>query len=136
MKALSIRAPWWWFILHGGKTHENRDWPTKFRGTVYIHASKWFGLEDVAWDSTTALRMARESGWQGKAEMTFRQMRDCGGCLVGKIDIVGCVSESESPWFMGKYGFVLANPIAFEQPIPFKGALGLFEVPDDIEVAA
>ena len=136
MKALSVRAPWWWFILHGGKDIENRDWHTNFRGTVYLHASKWFSLGEVGDDSSTAIRMAKEDGWQGKAEVTFRQMRDCGGCLVGKIDIVGCTTWSDSPWFMGKYGFMLENPVVFERPIPFKGALGFFDVPDDIEKAA
>lgn len=36
MKALSVRAPWWWFILHAAKDIENRDWSTRFRGTVYL----------------------------------------------------------------------------------------------------
>lgn len=40
MKALSIRQPWAWMILHAGKDIENREWPTRFRGRVLIHASK------------------------------------------------------------------------------------------------
>ncbi len=40
MIALSIRQPWAWHILHSGKDIENRDWPTRFRGRVLIHASK------------------------------------------------------------------------------------------------
>ena len=28
MKALSIRQPWAWAILHAGKDIENRDWRT------------------------------------------------------------------------------------------------------------
>jgi hypothetical protein len=47
-KALSVRAPWWWFIVHGYKPVENRDWPTSFRGTVYIHASAWWVKRDIA----------------------------------------------------------------------------------------
>ena len=50
MKALSIRAPWWFAILHFGKDIENRTWATNFRGTVYLHAGKWFEREEVAWD--------------------------------------------------------------------------------------
>jgi hypothetical protein len=34
--------------------------------------------------------------------------------------------------FFGRYGFQLRNPVAFAEPIPFKGALGFFEVPDDL----
>lgn len=39
MKALSIRQPWAWLILHGGKDIENRSWNTNFRGRFLIHAA-------------------------------------------------------------------------------------------------
>jgi hypothetical protein len=135
VKALSVRAPWWWFILHGGKDIENRDWSSGFRGTIYLHASKWFNLEEVRDDAVDAMNIFRsiQTGLGFGAEMTFRKMKGFGGCLVGKVDIVDCVSRSASPWFFGEYGFVLRNPVAFERPIPFKGALGFFEVPDGIE---
>lgn len=35
MKALSIRQPWAWLILHAGKDIENRVWQTRFRGELY-----------------------------------------------------------------------------------------------------
>jgi hypothetical protein len=129
MKALSIRAPWWWFILHAGKDIENRDWPTRFRGRVYIHASKWWKLEDVTEDSETASRCYHAALCDlVTPDVTFRQMRDVGGHIVGSVEIVDCVSHSNSPWFCGEYGLVLRNPIALKTPIPYKGALGLFEV--------
>lgn len=34
MKALSIRQPWAWLIIHGGKDVENRTWHTKHRGAL------------------------------------------------------------------------------------------------------
>ena len=40
MKAISIRPPWAWAILHAGKDIENRTWKTKIRGTIAIHASQ------------------------------------------------------------------------------------------------
>ncbi len=131
MKALSIRAPWWWFILHGGKDIENRDLPTKFRGKIYVHASRFFNLGDITIDSQFAAGIARGNGHAG-AEFTYRQLKESGGCIVGTVDIVDCVKSSDSPWFFGDYGFVLANPVALKMPIPFKGALGFFEVPDEI----
>lgn len=130
MKALSVRAPWWWFILHGGKDIENRDWPTRFRGTIYLHSSKWFKLDDVSEDAEDAAAITRsipDDPYRG-AEITFRQMRDLGGHIVGTVDIMDCVTSSNSPWFSGRYGFVLANPVAFPEPRPCKGALGFFEV--------
>ncbi len=38
-----------------------------------------------------------------------------------------CVIESKSPWFVGKYGFMLANPILYDKPIPCRGQLGFFK---------
>jgi hypothetical protein len=132
MKALSIRSPWWWFILHAGKDIENRDWATKFRGTVYLHAGKWWRPDEVRDDGETAAAITRifpNEKYKG-AEITWAAMKASGGCIVGKVDIIDCVSVSSSPWFFGRYGFVLANPVALDKPIPFKGALGFFDVPD------
>ena len=39
-KAISIRQPWAWAIVHAGKDIENRDWSTRYRGPVCIHAAK------------------------------------------------------------------------------------------------
>ena len=49
MKALSVRAPWWWAILNG-KPVENRDWYTSQRGRVYIHASKFWKIDEISAD--------------------------------------------------------------------------------------
>ena len=38
--ALSIQQPWAWLIVNGFKDVENRDWPTKIRGIVGVHAGK------------------------------------------------------------------------------------------------
>jgi hypothetical protein len=57
------------------------------------------------------------------------KIRTACGCIVGSVEIVGCVESHPSAFFVGKYGFVLRNPVPLECPVPFKGALGLFNVP-------
>lgn len=112
MKALSIRQPWAWRILHAGKDIENRDWRTSFRGRVLIHA----GVKlDERPDPGEPLDMPR-------------------GGIVGAVTIVDCVAASSSKWFCGDYGFVLADPVACEL-IPCKGKLGFFEVPPEVKAA-
>jgi hypothetical protein len=137
MKALSIRAPWWWYILHGGKDIENRDWPTRVRGRVLIHASKWWNEREVA----EAIEDANQMQFRANpcrtqhlfpAAVHSGILRDSCGFLVGSVEIIDCVAQSSSPWFVGDYGFVLRNPEAFAKPVPFKGALGFFGVPDDL----
>lgn len=132
MKALSVRSPWWWFILHAGKDIENRDWPTRFRGRIYLHAGKWFNEEEVYYDWMFGAGLVTKPDCFPSGIELDDLKRSC-GCIVGKVDIVDCVMLSSSPWFFGKYGFVLRNPVIFAQPIPFKGMLGFFEVPDGIE---
>lgn len=139
MKGLSVRAPWWWAILHG-KPVENRDWYTSFRGRFYLHASKWWKPGEISddWDDMKSmgvqdnLPLPLPVGNQAARDHCVA-MRDAGGCLVGTVEIVDCVRSHSSAFFVGEYGFVLRNPVAFKRPIPFKGALGFFEVPEGIE---
>ncbi|MBN8749487.1 MAG: ASCH domain-containing protein [Variovorax sp.] len=122
MKALSIRQPWAWLILNAGKDIENRQWWTSFRGPVLLHAAKGCTraeYEDAADFAVTCC---------GLSPGTMPPLADIHrGGVVGIAEISDCVRRSDSPWFMGAYGFVLTNvrPVPFT---PIKGALGFFEV--------
>src|SRR6266851_3268078 len=114
MKAISVRAPWWWFILHGGKDIENRDWPTKFRGTVYVHASKFWKTDEISDDWDCIKDMAAQDNvalplpfGNEAARNLCTAMRGSGGCIVGTVDIVDCVTDHPSAFFVGKFGAVL-----------------------------
>lgn len=144
MKALSIRAPWWWAILYAGKDVENRDWRTSYRGPVLIHASTWWRLHEVAdaiggesypvLGSVAYMRRQMPNPPPFPGDWTFRQMRDLGGHIVGMATLTDCVpvDDEPSPWATGAYCFRLADPVAFENPIPCKGRLGLFNPPADV----
>lgn len=129
-RALSVRAPWWWAILHG-KDIENRDWYTSFRGTVWLHASKWWTNSGVAEDLEDVQYMASRAGLV-LPPANLDQLRSSCGCIVGSVQIVDCVSQSQSSWFVGKYGLVLRNPVLLADAVPCKGALGLFTIPDGL----
>lgn len=128
-KAISIRQPWAWAIIHGGKDIENRTWATSYRGPVAIHAAKVMGKEeyyDAARFITRAIGTVDNywlMRWHGVCASPDKINR---GGIIGVADIVDCVSESDSPWFFGPYGFVIANakPIDF---IEVKGSLGFFD---------
>lgn len=134
MKALSIRQPWVWGIMSAGKKIENREWPTKYRGTVLIHAAKGLTKAEYA-----EFVFWWEYHFKRRPLATYPKcppMDDLPrGGIVGRARIVDCIEASTDPWFMGRYGFVLADvdPIPF---IPYKGALGLFDVPDEVVRAA
>ena len=40
--------------------------------------------------------------------------------------------ETDSPWYMGGFALVLAYVERLAVPVPFKGALGFFEVPEEL----
>ena len=50
------------------------------------------------------------------------------GAIVGEVTITDCVDISSSQWFCGPYGFLLSSPVAYKDPIPYRGQLGFFEV--------
>lgn len=117
MKAISIKQPWAYAILHCGKDIENREWYTKYRGEFLIHASKKFDMEGYNFIKNE-LNVNLPSEWK-----EFPR-----GCIVGKVFIIDCVKNYDSKWFFGPFGFVLMNPIALEYPKEWKGQLGFFEV--------
>jgi hypothetical protein len=131
-KAISIRAPWWWFILHGSKDIENRDWATKVRGRVYVHASKRWVRSEIYCAVEVIIDVLSKVGLIFPWTLTEEFLRERCGCIVGSVEIVDCIRKSDSTWFFGEYGFVLRNPVAFETPVPCKGALGFFEVPESV----
>jgi hypothetical protein len=130
MKALSVRAPWWWAIMHG-KPVENRDWPTKFRGLVWLHASKHWSRREIEDDLEDIEYMAEKDGLI-LPKVNLDYMLDSAGCLVGSVLITDCVTSHSSAFFVGEYGFVLENPVPLATPIPLKGALGFFDVPQGL----
>ena len=119
MKAITIQQPWAWFIIcvdEGRKDIENRTWDTKIRGTVAIHAGKSFSWSSIPEDMREGM----------EHELHF-------GAIIGLIDIVDVVTEDDSEWFEGPFGFLLANPRELPEPVPFKGQLGFWNVPPEIE---
>ena len=113
-------------LHHPFKNVENRNWPTKYRGRILVHRAKSWDKEGFEWLwKNRSLLEIDGITWSGMEQMRFDSP---GGELVGEIDIVDCVSKSSSRWFFGRYGFVLANPVAYDQPIPYRGMPGLFDV--------
>ena len=136
--AISIRQPWAWAIVHAGKDIENRNWPTRYRGPVCIHAAKGMGkaeYADAAQFITTTLKCSPDNAWlmkwHGVCAASYRLDR---GGIIGVAEIVDCVLESPSQWFFGPYGFVLRNARAVDF-VSVKGALGLFDWRKNMETA-
>ena len=132
MKALTICQPWVWAIIHANKRVENRTWYTDYRGPLLIHAGK-----SRSWMNPPTLRQLEPFGIR-RYELPFGAI--VGVCsLVAVLDGVGRMRQGNfngldlgDPRFIeGPQCFVLAN-VRSLTPIPWRGAQGLFDVPDDV----
>lgn len=129
MLALSIRQPWAWLILNGSKDIENRQWQTRVRGRVLVHAAKGMTRNEYA----GAVDFIVDAGMPPLPfDLPAFEHLQRGG-IVGSVEIVDCVAESASPWFIGRYGFVLRDPRPCEF-FPCLGRLGFFEVPYPVPI--
>ncbi|BAW27543.1 hypothetical protein [Pseudomonas putida] len=138
MKALAIKQPWAWMIIRPDLTGvmarkiatasgeikdlENRTWHTNFRGRFLVHASKGLTRQEywTAYDFAVHL---------GVIAPPMEELQR--GGIIGSVELVDSVDDSDSDWYMGEKGFVLRDP----RPLPFiplKGQLGFFDVPDEV----
>ena len=127
MKALSLTQPMAWAIFHS-KDVENRTWYTKFRGRVYIHASKGFDKADYNFIALEGVACLLDELLPEPEDFVH-------GAIIGEVDIVDCkfyppdeLARLHSPWAMpGQYQFVIENAVEYDKPIPCKGMLGFWE---------
>ena len=141
MKALSIRQPWAGLILLGIKPVENRTWATKYRGPLVIHAGKKVDkgmmhrmdyitqkVDSLSLPIIEAMALADVGSWD--CLPMFRP-----GAICGLVEVVDCERGGYTPkrWFdWGGYWWHLKNPQPLAEAIPYKGMLGLFNIPDSI----
>jgi len=132
MRALSITQPWATLIIRGVKEVETRSWTTDIRGRIAIHASKNFppDARDFAMEQVGYGRLHQGpipcGAILGTAELV-RVSRTLN--LAPEISPLERTLGDYSP---GRWGFVFRNPVELAEPIPFKGLLGFWQVPEQI----
>jgi hypothetical protein len=121
-RAISLRQPWAWAVIHAGKDVENRS-ETAIRAyrpaighRVMIHASK--GMTRVEYERAAEFMASIGVECPAPDELQFRGV--IGSALV--TDIVG---RHRSPWFHGPHALALAEPRP-ERFRPARGQVGLF----------
>jgi hypothetical protein len=127
--ALSIQQPYAQWLANPGqfvnagilpKIIENRTWTTRYRGPLLLHASTTFDHDAI-------------DEWVNRCPelehvIPLEERAYAKGAIVGSADLIDVVHQSADPWFLGPYGFVLANARPLE-PIAYRGQLKLFPVP-------
>ena len=128
MKALTIKEPWATLIVEGYKKYEFRSWKTNYRGKILIHSG---------------LSLERDMVERFKEyDLDYK----C-GYIIGEAEIVDCILVDEkfnenlrkiNPLVYAKsnhieqFAWQLENVKKYDNPIPCKGKLGLWNYEGEI----
>lgn len=121
MKAITVRQPWAWGLIHGAKRIENRTWATSFRGRLAIHAGLSWAAIDGTQPSDWAELFPDLPPWP---QLVF-------GAIIGTVEVYDCVplaSAPPGPFTLGPVCWLVRDPIPLKRPFPCPGKPGLFEV--------
>lgn len=129
MKALSGYSEWMWAILVNAKPVENRVW-SLFQYVqqkdlpirIYIHGSKTpASPRDVSFIKEH-LNIVQAERFR---EYDFERVR---GAVMGEVTVYRQVTMMDNPWFFGPYGLLCTDGVLYDQPTPYRGRPGLFEI--------
>jgi hypothetical protein len=148
LQALSIKQPWCWAIVNGSKRIENRTWTTSHRGPIAIHAS-------LQWDKGGERSQVVQSEWDqfvrhlppmnchhGPLRKSTAWMEF--GAVLAVADVVDvCTAKGDhtacrcgSTWAAPyQCHWKLDNVRRLREPVPCKGALQLWRLPEDVDAA-
>jgi len=146
-------------IAHCGKTVENRSWPTTHRGLLAIHAGAYSGWDPAGEGSPVARAAWREwSATLPPLNITGPLRRGAihidFGAIVAVAELSGCHASGPdgcdgnwqgldgwlrprcSPWAVnGQWHWVLESVRPLAAPVPCRGRLSLWRLPEDTEDA-
>jgi hypothetical protein len=160
---LTVRQPWAWAIgvadAELRKPVENRSWYMGYRGPLWLHAgarSRWdpdgaaSPLLRMAWDQ----HVQRLPGWPGLpvSDVTLGRRTTLMpfGAVVALVEVTGCHHDREcshivygcgnwvrcTPWSAGwQYHIEMTPRHVLAEPVPCRGHLGLWQLPEDVELA-
>ncbi len=147
LPGLTLRQPWAWAVIYGGKNIENRDKRTSVTGRFVVHAAAACDPETdykaaVHW--MVARGLVRSETWPELAPVdpAFAPQFSKApilpdieelplGVIVGTAELVGTIDRNDEVggWKMiGRYGYRLANPKPCVEK-SFRGKPGWFYVP-------
>jgi hypothetical protein len=132
IKALSLLQPWASLVVMGAKQIETRSWNTAYRGVLMIHASK-----------------GRSGAAMAALPLFKRHIPDFNGlpfgAIIGEVvltdvvridalslpaELVNKLSLEErafGDYHAGRYAWLLKDAVIYDEPIPAKGSLGLWD---------
>lgn len=141
MKALSLIQPWASLVAIGAKLYETRSWQTNYRGEIAIHASKNKEALNLCLQQPFVDVLFKRRTWDSAVPL---------GGIVAVVNVLGCAPAEQydqppysdmlgiyerafGDWSPGRYVWQLADIRLLPEPVPCRGALGIWNVVPDIE---
>lgn len=162
MKGLTLHQPWASLVAIGEKDIETRSWATSYRGELAIHAGKSFPYDQKMLCLDPAFSPRLEAAGcivREPQRPNVRRLALPRGAIVAVAELRRCLSV-ERIWFSlkgvttwpthpddwlatpreqlygdfspGRFGWLLANVRRLPEPIPCRGAQGLWDVPAEV----
>lgn len=144
---LTLTQPWATLVATGEKQIETRSWGSQYRGLVAIHASKAFPLTARELMTTPPFHAALDRhGYTAPGDLPTGEIlalveliavRSTGTDGIDE-DWIQQLSEQEKAfgdYSPERFGWLLKNALLLPQPVPCKGALSLWAIPDDVRAA-
>lgn len=131
MRALTLTQPWASLVALGLKRVETRSWSTNYRGTLAIHAAK--GMPPYARE------FASEERAIGRLPAVIPR-----GAIVAVARLTGVVPTDDAAlevsalerrfgdYGPGRYAWFIDDVRILGAPVPCRGALGLWAVPEGL----
>lgn len=155
MKGFSLTQPWASLVALEAKRFETRSWSTKYRGPVAIHAAKGFprDCKQLCSGSPFYEALAAQPDMSDPLHACLPR-----GVILATAEIAEIRTTEEmlrlwmshrsmgtvwnwhekreydfGDYSSGRYAWRLVNVRRLVEPVPCKGALGLWAVPPDVE---
>jgi len=140
VKAITLTQPWATLVAIGAKKIETRSWNTNYRGSLAIHAAKGFPQDaqhicfKVPFRDYLCDYVALNETYLGKHKFPL-------GAVIATCELINVVritpfhehrlpkepEYSFGDYSTGRYMWLLENVVALPEPIPTKGAPGLWD---------
>ncbi len=160
MKGLTLTQPWATAAALRSKRLETRSWSTRYRGAIAIHAAKGFTRHELlylscCWNWVGAMWATGVRMGDGPKLVDVLPF----GAIIAVAEIVDCrptgsltqaeLDEERFPdgehgrlykwterqmgdFSLGRFAFTLDRVQPLAEPIPYKGALGLWTIPEEL----
>jgi hypothetical protein len=119
VRVLTVRQPWAWAAIYGGKDVENRRWQTAHRGPLLIHAGKKIDPDGPA----LVLKTLADPEVFGRPRTAW----EARGAIIGLVFLADILTDSPSRWAIPRwYHWVFEFSTPIDPPVSCQGRQGLW----------